>query len=127
MFPARTSGEARNTALSRSGDGEPLRLASAYRYDLPATLIATSPAEPADAARLMVVAGERIEHRGFADLPSLLRAGDVLVVNETRVIRARLHATREPGGGAAEILLLRPLDRPRFDLAARRWEALVKP
>jgi S-adenosylmethionine:tRNA ribosyltransferase-isomerase len=75
----------------------------------------------------MVVAGERIEHRGFADLPSLLRAGDVLVVNETRVIRARLHATREPGGGAAEILLLRPLDRPRFDLAARRWEALVKP
>jgi S-adenosylmethionine:tRNA ribosyltransferase-isomerase len=107
--------------------GEALRLARAYRYDLPQRLIATAPAEPPDAARLMVVAGERIEHRIFSELPALLRAGDVLVVNETRVIRARLRATREPGGGAAEILLLRPLDRPRFDLAARRWEALVKP
>ncbi len=113
--------------MADGGAAEPLRLTSAYRYDLPEELIATSPAAPPDAARLMVLAGERHEHRVFAQLPSLLRAGDVLVVNETRVIRARLRATREPGGGAAEVLLLRPLDRPRFDLAARRWEALVKP
>jgi S-adenosylmethionine:tRNA ribosyltransferase-isomerase len=50
----------------------------------------------------------------------------VLVVNETRVVRARLIGTRA-GGGAAEVLLLRPADRPEFDVAARRWLALVKP
>ncbi|MGP6158196.1 MAG: tRNA preQ1(34) S-adenosylmethionine ribosyltransferase-isomerase QueA [Vulcanimicrobiaceae bacterium] len=111
----------------RSGVAEPLRLASAYRYDLPETLLAKSPADPPESARLMVLDGERLEHRTFRDFPSLLRAGDVLALNETRVIRARLRATREPGGGAAEILLLRPLDRPRFDLDARRWEALVRP
>ncbi len=50
----------------------------------------------------------------------------MLVVNETHVIRARLHGTRERGG-AAEVLLLRPLDAPRYDPRARRWEALVRP
>jgi S-adenosylmethionine:tRNA ribosyltransferase-isomerase len=107
---------------------EELRLTAAYRYDLPEDRIAKTPAEPRDASKLLVLAeGNRLEDRVFTDFPSLLRAGDVLVLNETRVIRARLRATREPGGGAAEVLLLRPVDRERFDPSARRWLALVKP
>jgi S-adenosylmethionine:tRNA ribosyltransferase-isomerase len=100
---------------------------SEYRYDLPPELIAKAPAEPADASRLMLL-GETgtFEHRTFTDLPSLLLPGDLLVINETRVIRARLRG-RRAGGGAAEVLLLRPLDRSRFDLQAREWEALVRP
>jgi S-adenosylmethionine:tRNA ribosyltransferase-isomerase len=62
----------------------------------------------------------------FTDFPALLRSGDVLVINETRVVPARLHGTRA-GGGAAEVLLLRPCDRPDFDYAAREWHALVRP
>ena len=100
---------------------------SEYRYDLPPELIAKAPAEPADASRLMLLnANGTFEHRTFADLPSLLRPGDLLVINETRVIRARLRG-RRAGGGAAEVLLLRPLDRSRFDPQAREWEALVRP
>lgn len=100
----------------------------AYRYELPPELIAQKPAEPADAARLMVVGRcGALEHKTFTDLPSLLGEGDVLVINETRVIRARLHGTREPGGGAAEILLLRPASGGPFSFAERDWLALVKP
>ncbi len=68
-----------------------------------------------------------IAHETFAAFPTLLRAGDVLVVNETRVVRARLRGERVPGGGAAEILLLRPADGGPFDPAARAWRALVRP
>ena len=71
--------------------------------------------------------GDAIEHRTFADFPSLLREGDVLVINETRVVRARLRGTREPGGGAAEIFLLRPAAGGAFDFDARDWHALVRP
>ncbi len=66
-------------------------------------------------------------HARFVDFPALLRAGDVLVVNETRVVRARLRGTRPPNGGAVEVLLLRPAGGGPFDLAARSWEALVRP
>ena len=62
----------------------------------------------------------------FADFPRLLRAGDVLVLNETRVIPARLRFERS-GGGAGEILLLRPADRDAFAFDARAWLALVRP
>jgi S-adenosylmethionine:tRNA ribosyltransferase-isomerase len=104
-----------------------VRTTEAYRYDLPPDRIATKPAEPADAARLLVVRGAQLEHRIFTEFPSLLGPGDVLVVNETRVIRARLHGTREPGGGNAEVLLLRPSGGGPFDASAREWHALVKP
>ncbi len=67
-----------------------------------------------------------LEHRTFASFPELLRAGDVLVLNETRVVRARLRARRE-GGGDAELLLLRPRERAAFDPSAREWLALVRP
>ncbi len=103
-------------------------MTSDFFYDLPRELIAKTPAEPADASRLMVLrrAGA-LEHRRFSELPDLLQPGDVLVVNETRVIRARLRGRRLPGGGKAEILLLRPLDSPRFDPNAHLWEAMVRP
>ncbi len=64
--------------------------------------------------------------RTFREFPELLEPGDVLVVNETRVIPARLRG-RRAGGGAAEVLLLHPQDRARFDYAARRWLALIRP
>jgi len=99
----------------------------AYRYDLPPELIAQTPAEPADAARLMVVGAGAFQHRTFTDFPSLLREGDVLVINETRVIRARLRGVRELGGGAAEVFLLRPASGGPFAFAEREWLALVKP
>lgn len=75
----------------------------------------------------MVLDGSSISHRRFTDFPSLLRAGDVLVLNETRVISARLFGIRRPGGGKAEILLLRPTSTPRYDPTATSWLALVKP
>ena len=63
----------------------------AFEYPLPPERIAQAPIEPRDAARLMVVerAGERITHRRFIDLPELLHPGDLLVMNDTRVLRAR--------------------------------------
>jgi S-adenosylmethionine:tRNA ribosyltransferase-isomerase len=75
----------------------------------------------------MVVREGALEHRRFVDLPELLRPDDLLVINETRVVRARLRGTREPGAGAAEILLLRPAAGGAFDLTAADWHALVKP
>lgn len=67
-----------------------------------------------------------IEHRTFRDLPQYLHAGDVLVLNETRVIAARVFGTR-PTGGHVELLLLRPTHHGRYDPHATRWQALAKP
>jgi S-adenosylmethionine:tRNA ribosyltransferase-isomerase len=74
----------------------------------------------------MVLRGDGIEHRTFRDLPEILRPGDLLVLNETRVIAARLFGTRETGG-KAEVLLLRPSDRARYDPASVHWLALARP
>src|SRR3990170_3951101 len=92
-----------------------------FDYELPATAIAQTPAEPRDAARLLVLerATGRVEHARFADIGAWLRPDDLLVVNDSRVIPARLPATR-PGGGAAEVLVLRELEA-----AGGQWEALV--
>lgn len=81
---------------------------------------------PRDASRLLVLRDGALEHRRFSDLPAYLRAGDLLVLNETRVIAARVFGTR-PSGGRVEVLLLRPSHRMRYDPAATRWQALVKP
>jgi len=80
---------------------------SDFDYDLPPELIAQRPVEPRDASRLLVLdrATGSIAHHHFRDLPDLLRPGDVLVANDTRVIPARLFA-RKPTGGRVEILLL---------------------
>jgi S-adenosylmethionine:tRNA ribosyltransferase-isomerase len=98
---------------------------AAFDYELPASAIAQTPIEPRDAARLLVDGGPgaRPGHRHVRDLPELLAPGDVVVVNTTRVLPARLRATRATGG-AAEVLLLEPLDG---DTASEVWEALVRP
>jgi S-adenosylmethionine:tRNA ribosyltransferase-isomerase len=70
--------------------------------------------------------GGLLEHRTFRDLPEYLRAGDLLVLNETRVIAARVFGTR-PTGGRVEIVLLRPSRHARYDSGATRWQVLAKP
>ncbi len=93
-----------------------------FDYDLPEGRIAQSPIEPRDAARLLVDRGSAPpQHLTVAELPTLLRPGDVVVVNESRVIPARLRVYRATGG-AVEVLLLEPLAADR-----RVWEALVRP
>jgi S-adenosylmethionine:tRNA ribosyltransferase-isomerase len=95
---------------------------SEFDFHLPEELIAQRPVEPRDASRLLVVPrdGGALAHRHFRDLPEYLQPGDALVVNETRVLPARLLGQREGTGGAVEVLLLKRLDRDR-------WETLVKP
>lgn len=96
---------------------------SDFDYDLPADRIAQHPVEPRDSARLLVDRGTTgIEHRHVRDLDTLLREGDLLVVNDTRVIPARLGLHRE-SGGRVEVLLLEPID----DSSGRTWQALVRP
>ncbi|MBI2761513.1 MAG: tRNA preQ1(34) S-adenosylmethionine ribosyltransferase-isomerase QueA, partial [Chloroflexi bacterium] len=92
-----------------------------FNYQLPAELIAQTPATPRDAARLLVLdrGSDTVEHRRFHEIGAYLHAGDLLVVNDTRVMRARLHGTVDTGG-EVEALLLR-------DLGNGRWEALVRP
>jgi len=93
-----------------------------FDYELPDHRIAQSPIEPRDAARLLVDRGTApAEHRRVADLADILRPGDLLVLNETKVIPARL-ALQRATGGAAEVLLLEPLDGART-----LWESLVRP
>ncbi|ADV67714.1 tRNA preQ1(34) S-adenosylmethionine ribosyltransferase-isomerase QueA [Deinococcus maricopensis] len=87
-------------------------------FDLPPERIAQTGAEPRDTSRLMVVGESGIDHRIFRDLPDLLRTGDLLVFNESRVIPARIIA-RKPTGGAVETLLLREEE-------ANVWSAYLK-
>lgn len=96
---------------------------SEFDFDLPDDLIAQQPPAVRGGSRLMVVdrSSGSIAHRSFAELPSLLSPGDVLVVNDTRVFPARLIGTRLPGGGAAECFLIRPAADPDS------WIALVHP
>ncbi len=96
---------------------------AAYDYHLPPELIAQHPVDPRDAARLLVLnrATGEIQHRSFSDIVDYLSPGDLLVVNNTRVIAARLHG-RLPTGGRGEVFLLRPLDGELL-----QWEALVRP
>lgn len=89
-----------------------------FRYDLPEEAIAQRPAEPRDAARLLD-ARDLTDHR-FSDLPSLLESGDLVVVNDSRVRRARLVGRRVGTGGSVELLLLNRLQDGR-------WEALISP
>ncbi len=94
---------------------------SDFYFDLPEELIAQTPLEKRDSSRLLCldkVSGE-IQHRVFSELPELLQPGDCLVMNDSRVLPARLLGARETGG-AVEVLLLR-------DLGAGRWECLTRP
>ena len=95
---------------------------SDYYFDLPQELIAQDPLEDRAASRLLVMnrrTGE-IEHRIFSDITEYLQPGDTLVLNDTKVIPARLLGTKEQTGANVEILLLKRL-------GADRWETLVRP
>lgn len=94
---------------------------SDFYYDLPPEQIAQTPAEPRDSSRLFVYdrATDKVEHRIFHDITDYLKAGDVLVINNTKVLPARLYAHTEHGG-LIEILLLKRLERDK-------WEVLAKP
>ena len=94
---------------------------SDFDYDLPEDRITQVPAEPRDSARLMLVdrVSGRTEHHVFSDLPDVLRPGDLLVLNRSRVLPARIRG-RLATGGSAEVLLLR-------HLSPGRWQALVRP
>jgi S-adenosylmethionine:tRNA ribosyltransferase-isomerase len=98
---------------------------SEFDYELPAELIAQEPIEPRDASRMMVLhrGSQAIEHRTFRDLPRYLQSGDVVIVNRSRVIPARLLAQKVPSGGRVELLLLRHLGD---HLGCQEWEALAR-
>ncbi len=96
-------------------------------FDFPQELIAQEPVEPRDSCRLMFVPsrGER-EHRRFWELPALLRAGDTLVFNDSRVLPARV-AARKPTGGQVEVLFLRPAADADANGRGETWEVLARP
>ena len=95
-------------------------LTSEFDFTLPGELIAQHPVEPRDQSRLMVIRRQehRWEHRTFAELPDLLKAGDILVRNDTRVVPARLLGLREATGGRWEGLFLRVLPEGTWEILA---------
>lgn len=95
---------------------------SDFYYDLPQKLIAQTPVEPRDSSRLLVYdrASKTIEHKHFYDIADYLRKGDVLVVNNTKVLPARIYGCKEHTGGRIEFLLLKRLD-------LTHWEVILKP
>jgi len=95
---------------------------SDFDYELPKELIAQYPAERRDESRLLVLRRDDggIEHRRFSEIDEFLQSGDLLVVNETEVIPARLLGKKRVTGGAVEVFLLEEIE-------AGRWEVLVRP
>ena len=93
-----------------------------FDYNLPEELIAQTPIEPRDTSRLLVLHRQDrvIEHRIFRDIVDYLKPRDVLVINDTRVIPARLYGRKQDTGARVEVLLLKRLSE-------REWEALVRP
>lgn len=105
----------------QSGEDVPL-LAADFDFVLPPDLIAQTPIEPRDASRLLTLDRGTgvVGHRMVRDLPDLLRPGDLLVANNSRVLPARIHGLRSVTGGRVELLLLR-------NLGDERWRALARP
>ena len=95
---------------------------SSYDYDLPKELIAQDPAEPRDSSRLLVVSRGRdsVFHNTFRNIGKYLKQGDLLVMNDTRVLPARLYGRKKDGSANVEIFVLQPL-------SSHVWTALVKP
>lgn len=95
---------------------------SDFYYDLPEELIAQTPLEKRDTSRLMVLDKKtgQVQHKHFYDIIDYLQAGDCLVINDTKVIPARLYGQKTGTGGAVEVLLLK-------DLGEGRWECIVYP
>lgn len=101
---------------------EQLTQRSLYHYDLPEELIAQSPAEPRDSARLLVYdrKNDKVEHKVFRDIIDYLKPGDVLVLNNSRVIPARIYGIKEETGAKIEMLLQKRIDYTH-------WEVIAKP
>ena len=95
---------------------------SDFYYDLPEELIAQTPLEKRDTSRLMVLDKKtgQVQHKHFYDIIDYLQEGDCLVINDTKVIPARLYGQKTGTGGAVEVLLLK-------DLGDSRWECIVYP
>lgn len=95
---------------------------SDFFYDLPEELIAQYPVEPRDSSRLLVYdrSSNTMEHKHFFDIENFLQKGDVLVINNTKVLPVRLYGTKDKTGGKIEFLLLK-----RIDL--KTWEVVLKP
>lgn len=95
---------------------------SDFYYDLPQELIAQTPVEPRDSSRLLVYdrKTKTVEHKHFYDIIDYLNSGDVLVVNNTKVLPARIYGHKEGTGGKIEFLLLKRLD-------LTHWEVILKP
>ena len=95
---------------------------SDFFYELPQELIAQTPIQRRDASRLMTLdrASGQVGHHHFYELPDFLHPGDCLILNDSRVLPARLLGQRLPGGGACEVLLL-------IDRGEQTWECLVRP
>ena len=93
-----------------------------FWYDLPKELIAQEPASPRDSARLMVLSqkDDSIQHKIFRDLPDFLEPGDLLVVNNSKLLPARIVGIKQPTGAVCELLLLR-------QVKGDQWECLAKP
>ena len=101
---------------------EQLTKRSLYHYELPEELIAQSPAEPRDSARLLVYdrKNDKVEHKVFKDIIDYLKPGDVLVLNNSRVIPARIYGVKEETGAKIEMLLQKRIDYTH-------WEVIAKP
>ena len=95
---------------------------SEFDYELPEELIAQTPYEKRDEARLMVLntKEQKIEHKIFKDIINYLNPGDCLVLNNTKVLPARLYGVKEETGARVEFLLLKRLE-------ANNWEVMVRP
>ena len=96
-----------------------------FDYELPENSIAQTPVEPRDHSRLLVANREKqsIEHKYFFDIVDYLNPGDILVVNDTKVIAARLNGEKSVTGGKVEILLTKKMDVKY----SNEWEAMVRP
>lgn len=132
MEPAARGTRSTSTELAKHGRGgyDPDVLVSDFDFDLPPDLIAQEPPAVRGTSRLLHLdrSTGALAHRSILDLPDLLRDGDLLVVNNTRVFPARLIGRRDPSGGAVECLLVSRLpDEPGDAVGAERWEALVHP
>ncbi len=111
--------------MNRSNNGD--ILLESYDYHLPPELIAQEPLGERDRSRLMLIEREtgKREHRYFYELPGILKEGDLLVFNDSRVIPARLKGRREDTGGKVEILLLRHLEN--VEEGKEKWLAMTRP
>src|SRR5690606_18312894 len=125
--PARGEGNVPPSPPPAAGLCTAPMLTAEFDFVLPEEAIALRPAEPRDAARLLVVRGGRLDDRIVRDLPGLLEPGDALVFNDTKVIPARLSGVRERPGPEGETLRVDVEATLHHRDADDRWSAFMKP